>query len=112
MWLLQVVYKRLSKTCVSSNTISEKGGTVSPERFSETQFHDFKEALINAPFLAFPDYKYPFVIYTDASALRFGAVLMQQDPCGKNRAVAYASRTLSQVKSKYSVTHQETLSVV
>ncbi len=53
----------------------------------EKSFTDLKSALINAPCLAFPDYKVPFIIYTDASALGLGAVSMQPDACGKNRAI-------------------------
>ncbi len=62
--------------------------------------------------MVFPDYRPPFVKYTDASALRIGAVLMQQDVRGKHRAVVYVSRTLNQAKSNCFVTHQETLAVV
>ncbi len=51
-------------------------------------------------------------MYTDASAFRLGAVLMQQDVWSKHSDVAYASRTLNQTKSNYYVTHQETLEVV
>ena len=58
-------------------------------------FHDFKCALTNAPVLVFPDYQLPFIIYTDASALGLGAVLMQADANGKNHVIAYASRTLN-----------------
>ncbi len=54
----------------------------------EKSFTDLKSALINVPCLAFPDYKVPFVMYTDASALGLGAVLMQPDARGKNRAIA------------------------
>ncbi len=75
-------------------------------------FNDLKEALINTIVFAFPDYKLPFAIYMDASALGLGALLMQQDVLGKHRAVAYASRKLNQPESNYSVTHQETLVVV
>ncbi len=51
-------------------------------------------------------------MYTDASALGLGAVLMLQDICGKHYVVAYASRILNQAESNYSVTHQETMAVV
>ncbi len=67
---------------------------------------DLKSALINAPALAFPDYSVPFSLYTDASALGLGAVLMQPDARGKNHAIAYARRTFNQAEANYSVTHQ------
>ena len=78
----------------------------------DKSFQDLKFALTHAPVLAFPHYKAPFILYTDASALGLGAVLMQTDACGKNRVIAYASRTLNAAESNYSVTHQETLGVV
>ncbi len=78
----------------------------------DKSFNDFKSELINAPALAFPDYSVPFSLYTDASALGLGAVLMQPDARGKNHAIAYASRTLKQAEADYSVVHQETLAIV
>ena len=59
-----------------------------------------------------PHYADPFILYTDASALGLGAVLMQTDESGKNRVIAYASRTLNPAESNYSVTHQETLAII
>ncbi len=50
-------------------------------------------------------------MYTDASALGLGVVLMRQDARGKHHAIANASRTLNQAESNYSVTHRETLVV-
>ncbi len=78
----------------------------------EKAFQDLKMTLTNAPVLVFPDYNLPFVIYSDASALGIGAVLMQRDAHGRHRPVAYASRVLNRAESNYSVTHQETLAVV
>ena len=74
----------------------------------EQSFHSLKLALTSATILAFPDYTAPFILYTDASACGLGAVLMQSDERGKNRALSYASRTLNSAESNYSVTRQET----
>ncbi len=68
--------------------------------------------LIKAPALAFPNYSVPFSLYTDASALGLGAVLMKPDAHGKNHASAYAILTLNQGEANYSATHQETLAIV
>ncbi len=73
----------------------------------DKSFNDLKFALIDAPALALPDYSVPFSLYTDASALDLGAVLMQPDARDKNRSITYASRTLNQAEANYSVTHQE-----
>ena len=78
----------------------------------DKSFNDLKFALTHAPVLAFPDYQVPFILYTDASALGLGAVLMQADAEGKNHVIAYASRTLNPAEANYSVTHQETLAVI
>ena len=51
-------------------------------------------------------------LYTHTPTLGLGTVLMQPDARGKNRAIAFASRTLPAPESNYSVTHQESLAVV
>ncbi|KAE8689123.1 hypothetical protein F3Y22_tig00110943pilonHSYRG00133 [Hibiscus syriacus] len=41
-------------------------------------FEKLKEAMVNEPVLVFPDYTKPFVVYTDASDVAIGGVLMQE----------------------------------
>ncbi|KAK4321239.1 hypothetical protein Pmani_007963 [Petrolisthes manimaculis] len=85
-----------------------------PFQWSETRqksFCDLKHALTSAPVLAYPDYSKPFILNTDASYSGLGAVLMQEHQ-GKNRPIAYASRTLNKAEKNYAVTEIEALAVV
>ena len=78
----------------------------------ETAFASLKQALCNAPVLAFPDFSRDFTLCTDASSTGLGAALMQKDNNGKMRAIAFASRLLNKAELNYSVTHKEALAVV
>ncbi len=75
-------------------------------------FESLKHALTHTPVLAFPNYKKPFILCTDASSLGVGAVLMQASESQRPHVIAYASRVLNSAESKYSMTHLETLAVV
>ena len=61
--------------------------------------------------LAYPNYDFPFVLHTDASKERLGAVL-EQDVSGTPHPIAYASRTLSKPEANYEATELEALGVV
>ncbi len=75
-------------------------------------FTTLKDALTHAPIFAFPDYKLPFTMCTDASALGISAVLMQPEEGKRPHAIAYAGRVLTSAESKCSVTHLEALPLV
>jgi hypothetical protein len=57
--------------------------------------------------MAYPDFTKPFEIYTDPSTTQLGAVITQG-----NRPIAFFSRKLSEMQSKYSVTRIELLAIV
>ena len=62
---------------------------LSPEALEA--FNTLKEKCVNSPVLAFPDFKKPFLLETDASGKGLGAVLSQKQDDGRYHPVAYAS---------------------
>ena len=66
---------------------------------------------MNAPVLAFPDFKKPFLLETDASGKGLGAVLSQKQDDGKYHPVAYASQTMNKTKQHYHSKKQEFLAL-
>lgn len=53
----------------------------------------------------------PTTVSADASSFGLGAVLLQDQPQGERRAVAYASRSLNPTEKRYSQTEKEALAV-
>ena len=68
---------------------------------------NLKAKLTSAPVLANPDISKPFELFTDASDIAVGAVL-QQD----GRPIEYASRALTSLERKYSVSEKECLAIL
>ena len=73
-------------------------------------FNKCKTLLTSSHVLQYPDFSKPFVLTTDASNFAIGAVL-SQGPIGKDRPVAFASRTLTKTEEKYSVIEKELLAI-
>ncbi|XP_061993693.1 uncharacterized protein LOC133711607 [Rosa rugosa] len=74
---------------------------------SETAFEALKEALMNTPVLALPDFTKKFVIECDASGIGIGAILSQE-----GHPIAYLSKALAPRHVALSVYDKEMLAVV
>ena len=77
------------------------------DEHTERAFNKLKEALTTAPVLALPQPGKPYVVYTDASRVGLGCVLMQE-----NRVIAYASRQLKKHEENYPTHDLEMAAVV
>ena len=75
-------------------------------------FDKLKNSLTSTPVLAFPNFKQPFILETDASGVGLGAVLAQAQVDGTTRPIAYASRSLQKHERNYCVSELEALAVV
>ena len=58
------------------------------------------DAITSAPVLAYPDFKKPFIVHTDASEKGLGAVLYQRQE-SILRVISYASRSLTPAEKNY-----------
>ena len=67
---------------------------------ADAAFDNLKTMCVSTPILAYPDYQLPFTLHTDSSTDGLGAVLYQKQD-GKQRVIAYASRSVSKAKSNY-----------
>ena len=90
---------------------SETSAKIEWTQEAQDAFESLKLKLTSTPILAFPCLKEPFILYTNASQFAMGAVLAQvQD--GKERAICYASKSLSKSQTTYSATRRELLALV
>ncbi|GKE06788.1 transposon ty3-I gag-pol polyprotein, partial [Tanacetum coccineum] len=74
---------------------------------TQTSFEKLKQAMINSPVLALPNFGEEFVIETDASGVGIGVVLQQQ-----GHPIAYLSKTLATKHQSLSAYEKEMLVVV
>lgn len=78
----------------------------------EQAFERIKAAIVSAPVLVFPDCSRPFEVFTDASDIAIGAVLVQRGTDNKRHPVAFMSRSLSDTESRWTTFDQELLAIV
>ncbi|KAG7548022.1 Reverse transcriptase domain [Arabidopsis suecica] len=73
----------------------------------EKSFSELKSMLTSAPVLTLPEADEPYMVYTDASIMGLGCVLMQ-----RGRVIAYASRQLRKHEGNYPTHDLEMAAVV
>lgn len=71
-----------------------------------------KEALVSEPCLAYFKLDAPTIVIGDASPVGLSAVLLQTQPGGQNKPVAYASHSLTPTEHHYPQIEFEALGCV
>jgi len=75
-------------------------------------FDILKQKFTEEPILAYSDFNKMFKLYTDASDVSLGAVLMQENDQGKDRVICYEAKTLLSVEKNYPTTEKKCLAVM
>ena len=91
--------------------LTKKGVRFEWAEAQETAFNQLKELLTSAPVLAAPMDTGTFILDCDASNEALGIVL-QQEQEGKERVIAYASRSLDNAERSYCTTRKELLAII
>ena len=78
---------------------------------ADNAFIKLKDALMNPPVLAHPDFRFPFIVDIDGSATGIGCVLSQNID-GLERPIAYASHKFTQAERNWHTTHREGYGVI
>ncbi|XP_011860127.1 PREDICTED: uncharacterized protein K02A2.6-like [Vollenhovia emeryi] len=78
----------------------------------ETSFKEAKKAFTSQKCLVHFDPRLPITLATDASPYGVGVVLSHIYPDGSERAIQYASQTLSSVQQKYSQIDKEAYAII
>jgi hypothetical protein len=75
-------------------------------------FNELKSCMLKAPILAFPDYKKPFFIQSDASKFGAGGILYQLDENKNQQVISYASWTFDRAQRGYHTSEREFLALI
>ena len=100
-----------AQKAVPLHKLAEKGRQFQWTKECAAAFNTLKRGITMVPVLAHHGFTKPFVLDTDASSFAIGAVLSKVLD-GKERVIAYASRTLSKQERYYCVTRRELLALV
>ena len=78
----------------------------------EAAFKALKQALISRRIMAAPRLDRPFKLYTDASDVAVGAILVQDDNQGVERVIQYVSHALNPVQRRWACIEREAYAII
>lgn len=102
--------KDLAKIAKPLTQTLRKGEKIEHTNEFVSTFNRLKNILTSSHVLQYADYDKRFILTTDASNFALGAVL-SQGPIGRDRPIAFASRTLTKTEENYSAIEKELLAI-
>lgn len=78
----------------------------------EDAFQKLKDAICQAPICYSPNFRAPFIIYTDASAFAVAACLSQLNEYNIEQPIAFASKKLTKSQESYATIEKEAYAII
>jgi len=103
--------KNYAQIAAPLNTLLRKNTKWKWKEEQQKAFENLKRKLVEAPILTFPDWDKPFSLHVDTSSMAMGGVLTQMQK-GKEKVIAYGSKTFVHGERHYNTTEQECLAIV
>lgn len=72
------------------NALKQKGAKFIWSLACQAAFDKLKQCLVSPPVLGHPNFDVPFLVYSDASGIGIGAVLVQKSSTGTEEVLALA----------------------
>ena len=98
--------------CEPLTLLTRKKANFVWEEDQENAFQNLKKALTSHNVMAHPDIQKPFKLYTDASDVAVGAILVQTDENNEQRHVQYVSRCFHGSERAWSTIEKEAYAIV
>ena len=100
-----------AKIASPSHLLTCKGADFRWTEECEAAFRSLKDKLTSTPVLAYPCFDKDFILETDASVMKLGAVLSQHQADGLPHPIAFASHALAPAERNYRITDLKTLAL-
>lgn len=104
--------KDYAKLAAPLNDLRKKRNKFKWNEECNDSFIKLKSIISNPPVLAIPNFQKPFYLFTDASEVSAGSVIMQCNDEGDKLPIAYYSKKFTDNEKNLSIYHKEALSVV
>jgi ribonuclease HI len=103
---------RLSSICVPIFKLLKKNQPVKWNNECQIAFDEIKKILLSPPVLQAPRLGKPLLLYLSVEEMAMGAMLAQEDEEGKEFAIYYISKKLSEAETKYELIEKYCLALV
>ncbi|EQB60915.1 krab-a domain-containing protein [Vairimorpha apis BRL 01] len=110
-WFRSFIKDYAGLTLKLTESLKKNGNSWKWTEEMDAEFKELKDVMRKMGKLTLPDYNKEFILETDASNYRLGAVLRQKNEKGNEVAIQWSSKKLTPTEVRYGISEKEMLAV-